>query len=720
MPKSLSTELSKSLIRFKPEGEPTCFEVTVQNDSDEFATFQLELTASGVDAQAETRWYQLSPDVSSKIPGGDRVRFTVSIVDVPPVPGGFAGTMTLTVRVFSLELRDEDRQVLKLVIEGSGVMPPKLDLPNRRVQGYPGESIEIPVMVYNMNRHSALTQLRLYGLELSWLADGSERRLQVPPGNTPMQAFFLCQIPTAIQAPSSSYPFTIEANHPQSAAVRIEGTLTVLPSGYIEFSCSPLQQVIPSGKGWFRNWGGKTAEYSLVLQNLSNLVQPVRLDVHRQGMSLQSLMVAGGDRAKAQASMDKQALLLEPQEVKLEVGDTQTATLTVRRKRPWWGWSRQLTLEAKAIALDERLDLRNDTQTLKLKVRPLFPLWFQFAAVGLLLFLFWLPQRLLYGHRDAVNTVQIDGLANEVISGSDDQTVRRWEIRGNRLRSLGMVERADKAVRVVSYRPINNNTLAIGFENGQIQIWDLLTNKLQRVLLRQRDDRVFSLVFTPDSQVLFSGHGSGRVLAWDVSAATAAAEGETQTPVLEQQVGFAVQALALIGQDNRFLAIAGRFNRLMLWDLADPESTPQPLTYAQGGANDYIYSLAAADQRPELLAAADNQGRITLWNLDTCQTSGDCLPVDQLTDGHGGTAVQALAFSGDGCYLTSGGEDGQVMLWSLSREGQIDGGEEVVKFDQPINAVDVVRLENRVLVVSGGDNHRVDLRRVGDDNLSCP
>jgi hypothetical protein len=62
---------------------------------------------------------------------------------------------------------------------------------------------------------------------------------------------------------------------------------------------------------------------------------------------------------------------------------------------------------------------------------------------------------------------------------------------------------------------------AIGLENGEIQLWDLLSEKRDKPLITyswQRDDRVFGLAFTLDARFLFSGHGSGQVLRWSTIA----------------------------------------------------------------------------------------------------------------------------------------------------------------------------------------------------------
>ncbi|MEO0808729.1 MAG: WD40 repeat domain-containing protein, partial [Cyanobacteria bacterium J06643_4] len=206
MAKQILTELSTHTVHLGSGNDQ--FEVMVSNLSDRFATFAVDVSASGLSQPTTTDWYQLTPDLSAKIPAGDRVNFVVSLLEVPPIPGGFTGKMNLNVKVTCLELGEEDRQLVNLVVAGSGALSPRLSAPVTEFEAIPGNLVELPLKIHNPNRNSANLRVLVKGLPYQWLTDGHERRIQVAPqGNA--NVLFICQPPLSSEA--KAYPFEIEA-----------------------------------------------------------------------------------------------------------------------------------------------------------------------------------------------------------------------------------------------------------------------------------------------------------------------------------------------------------------------------------------------------------------------------------------------------------------------------------------------------------------------------
>lgn len=718
MAKQILTQLSTHTVHLGTGHDQ--FEVMVNNLSDRFATFALELSASGVARQTTPDWYRLTPDLSAKIPAGDHVNFVVNILEAPPIPGGFTGKMNLNVNVTCLELGEEDRQLINLVVAGSGVIPPTLKLPTTDFQAVPGDLLEIPLQLYNANRNTANIRLALKGLPKAWLSEGHERRLQVASQGS-AHGLFLCQPPLASEA--NVYPFHIEVSQAEAPIVRQSGTLTVLPTGWIEFTCTanktdnadPLE--IPKQE--------KSADlhHTLDLDNQSNVRQAIAMTLNRVDIPWQRKVWAMlRRRPPTPSGTTSHILQLTPAQVDLKAGDRAKMRLILSPISPWLGWQRRQQFQLRPQL--QQTEIRPLTQTVELLAKPKIPFWAQCLGIGGVCIATLTAIHWPTGHRGPVNSVQFDGQANSIISGADDHTLHRWQV-APRLRDMATLKDTDKAIRVVRYRPRNNDLLAAGLENGEIQLWDFLSQQPPKSLVFQKDDRVFDLRFGHDSQTLFSAHGSGLVLHWAID--DLASLGKETIPKQQQQFEFAVQAIAPVtyfsaqagGPPTHFLAVGGRFNRLVLWNFEKDQQ--QILDYPPGEPNHYLSSLDTAADSSTRLVAADNQGRITLWNLAQCLKDGtSCKPSDRWEDGHQGKSVNAVALSKNACYLVSGGDDGRVMLWSLNTIGQVMARQQLAQFRRPVNSVDILQQDKTLLVVSGSDTHRVKLHRTKAQNKACP
>ncbi|WP_008319218.1 hypothetical protein [Leptolyngbya sp. PCC 6406] len=761
---TLTTELSTEVLTFHPDGPPAQFEVLVHNTSASFASFQLDLSAAGADTQTAHTWYRVAPAVSSKIPSGARTRFQIELLAMPPVPVGFSGTMNLTVRVSSLELRDEDRQILRLVVEGNSRIPPRLVLPVSSFQVYPEKNLEIPVQVHNLNRQAVDIHLALAGLPRLWLPEGDEKPLHLQSGQT-LDVRFFCQLPAPTAAPSRRYPLTVTATQANTLPVIAQASLEVLPQGYLIMACEPQQQRLPQRRGWFYNSPLAQTTFAVQFTNEGNVAQSVEASAHYTLPQLQRRF--GGTAIDPVATesngampplgqsstiaLEEQApetrrdlqplpsppldvaidapvedwdhsprrrpyLQITPPERLVEVGETATLDLEVVHPLPWLGWPRRRQLKVEGYTSGSDLHLRQEQEFLDIQVLPVIPFWLQLAAAGMgILLTLWLWWAFLHrGHRGVVNAVQFSGQGHELISAGDDQALLRWGIFG-RVEWRSRTWRRDKALRVAAYRPNNNNQIWVGFENGQIEGWDLLSKRVYTLNYAQ-DDRVFDLALPAAGQTLFSAHGSGLVLEWNITPGQIPLS-QTQ-PQRGFETGFAVQALAMAGAAEQHLVAAGRFNRLVLLDLET--ETFQPLDYPPGDGNQYIWDVATAAEKPTLLAVADSQGRLSLWDLAPCLPGNfpgggnqPCRLLDDWGTGHEGLPVRSIALSADGCYLVSGGEDGHVVMWPLNSEGRRrPGAQEGVRWHRGRGAatsVDIQQQARRLLVAYGTESGAVNL-----------
>lgn len=750
---SIQAIVSKRKLTFIPDfttdAEPNSssdheFDVIVTNASSQFASFQLELLAPGLDAHHNGEWYTVEPEICAKKPPGAQTHFHV-VIKKAPIPA-YDTTLDLTLRVFSVESANLfTSQPISLTIE----KPRKslrLFLPSKTLKVFPGDQVEIPVIIYNLNFSSTTVVVRLIGLDPTWMVTqpdqaGLEQELAIEPGES-IKTSFYCQPPPFPTSLSQAYGFTVTVKSQTSYySTREQGVLQVLPQGAVNMTCDRAVQTIAT-TDLRKRWG--TATYELDVENCSNQPQEV------------AMVCLQGDRP--------QPTLIAPPPLVLNAGETQTSHLIAQQPRPWLGRPQRLLFQVlpTVTAADggaSTIQPYPSSKTLELRVLPLIPLALQMGGVILALLVVWMGWMLHSdGHHSTVNFVRFSGDGTTVLSGSNDQTVRRWFVnrtiwqpdrllrgqwRAQRLKQPDNIgEQMGKPVRVIRHGR-KNNLVAVGLEDGTIQLWNTALTTPQQTLY-QGTDRVFDLVFTQDSRLLFSGHGSGMVRRWAIGAELQASNTTRQTrttigelyPATATEperiyLPFAVSALALSEPHHAppLLVVAGQFNQLVLWDWVANQlysvsyrwqEPPDAFALPIVGKQHTITSVATAQN---LLVTADNQGYITVWDMATrqCQlpplAAAHCdLPMlDQWRSGHGGEPVRSVALTADGDHLASTGDDGRVMLWPLQDgKRQAKAGIRLADYPIRLNSVDITQKADTLWITSDADGDRVMLYRIPD------
>ncbi len=726
----IDASLTTQNIAFRPGGSTVSFGVSVINRSDRFASFQLEIQAAG--AGEQSNWYQLSPDVSTAKSPGDRTNFQVEIID-SPLPD-FVGIVNLTVRVFSPQLVEERRLVLRLTLEPSGELNLlRVRLPTQRFQVYPRNVVDIPVTVKNTGFQPSEVRLQCTEIDPSWLLGSSERYIKIP-ANAEITATFQCQPPGADRVTSRDYLLKIIAKSHGSFTVETQGILEVLPVGFMQFEVLPQQQRIPAKRPWLPNWRSRSSTYQLLFKNNSNLLQTLDLEVR-------------GQDAKG-CQID-----LHPEKPILSLGEITSANLTISPRRSWIGWSRKLKFELKPWLSDPRLGSCDPaTQILFLKVFPIVPLWLLLALLLAIAAIVFKPTPIT--HLAGVNAVRLSGTSGRlplVISASDDCSIRTWGVtpwetltpqgalsQGTLAKtctdaqaksSQGLLAISQQAVRSLALIPAKNNQVFAGLENGTIQVWDVNTGKGLYTLKDPQDktsDRVLDLMFTRNSLTLYTSYGSGTIRSWhsprDVRLDSKPAK------VLKVPDFFAYQAWSLaLSPDEKILVSAGQFKRLVLWDVT--KSQPRQLKLSENaqnrGENDFFWDVSFAPNSP-ILAASDSDGYVTLWDLSQCSKAKRS-PKEQLPQQScqqlarwqvSQTSVRSILFTPDRRWLLSAGDDGQILAWPLTAKLTPDltqKPKQIATLSSRITSLDAISQEQGVWIASGSDDARVRLYRFDPD-----
>jgi RNA polymerase sigma factor (sigma-70 family) len=271
--------------------------------------------------------------------------------------------------------------------------------------------------------------------------------------------------------------------------------------------------------------------------------------------------------------------------------------------------------------------------------------------------------RKLEGHKDTVRAVVFSPDGKFLVSGSDDGTVRIWDLASGKeqrcLQAGGGVEKLALSADGV--------TLAVwGFKEARrIVVCHAGTGKTLRTLEVASDQEqalptLSTLCFGHDGKTLYAASGTHLVVQrWD------AATGKT-LPTLGKHDG-GLNGLAL-APDDRSVAVMTMGGTLYVWETATGQArlivkNPGYSTAVAFAPDGRLLALAnagghALEIGDTVTRAVENREEVRLVNLANGKV------VHRFTGHLGG--IGALSFSPDGRALASGGYDTTIVLWDVA------------------------------------------------------
>jgi WD40 repeat protein len=289
----------------------------------------------------------------------------------------------------------------------------------------------------------------------------------------------------------------------------------------------------------------------------------------------------------------------------------------------------------------------------------------------------WL-HRTFEGHSDEVQSVSISPDGRWALSGSNDKTLRLWELEtGSCVRTF---KGHEEEVYSVSISPDGRGCLS-GSQDKMVRLWDLVTGQHVRTFAGHRCP-VNCVSISPDGQWALSGGLDRSLRLWELGTGRCVRTFEGhEDPLLS-----AVLSVA-ISPDGRWgLSAKKSKETLRMWDLATGQCVRTFKGHTEFGTSVNISS----DGLWALSGSADKTLR--LWELAT----GKCV---RTFEGHTST-VTSVCLSPDGRWALSGSGDNTVRLWELAT------GRCMRTFEGHTSSVNSVSIspDGRWLMSGSGDN----------------
>ncbi len=241
------------------------------------------------------------------------------------------------------------------------------------------------------------------------------------------------------------------------------------------------------------------------------------------------------------------------------------------------------------------------------------------------------------GHAGAVKAFCVQPKTNVLFSTGVDGKVLRWVITEEMRppQTILQVGGGNASMAISN----NGRFLAVGSENGTVYLLDLLNPGTAAIQMKGHQGVVFSIVFSPDGQQLFSAGGDKKILLWDLDS-------KNSTKIYQESTN--VRSIA-ISPDGKFLAGGSDDGNIFMWDIKGNQFVNLP--------NDDKTPIHAVAFSPNglILVTGDLYGKLKFWNPYSHKLTRVLQP-------HSGR-VTDIAFSPSGEMVASSSYDKTVAIF---------------------------------------------------------
>ncbi|KAF7374478.1 Kinase-like protein [Mycena sanguinolenta] len=253
-----------------------------------------------------------------------------------------------------------------------------------------------------------------------------------------------------------------------------------------------------------------------------------------------------------------------------------------------------------------------------------------------------------FGHTSSVSSVAFSPDASQVVSSSDDNTVR---LRDTTIRKAVTPPFIDHTSSV-AFSPDGGRVVS-GSDDATVLVWDAVSGEVVAGPFTGHTSSVSSVAFSPDGGRVVSGSDDTTVLVWDAVSREVVAGPFTGHTSSVSSVAFSPDGRQVVsGSDDKTMRV---------WDVTSEELVSGPLT----GHTSSVSSVAFSPDGSYIISGSYDK-TVRMWDVQTGQA------VMNPFVGHT-SSVSSVAFSPDGRQVVSGSYDKTVRVWDVASEELVSG-----------------------------------------------
>ncbi len=219
------------------------------------------------------------------------------------------------------------------------------------------------------------------------------------------------------------------------------------------------------------------------------------------------------------------------------------------------------------------------------------------------------PHQTLHGHVGTVRAVAFHPSGALLASGGDDDQIRLWQPTAGQWHNHQLLRGHTGAILAITFSP-DGRWLATSGADNSIRLWDLQSNDCISQLRAHRK-MVNALAFSPDGKYLASADDGGLLRLHQVNDLVSPTQQGARQAAWEITTNNSALFTLAFSPDSQLLASGGTEKSIQIWHVSE-----RRLVASVQGHESSIYALAFSPDGRYLASSGGDQ-QIRLWSLPT-------------------------------------------------------------------------------------------------------